>query len=443
MFLHQSRLILHHAVPMLIAQLATMGMMVIDTTLLGHYGTSDLAAVAVGGGIYVAITFALAGILNAVAPVVAQLKGAGRDTEIAATLQQGFWLALLLAIPGILLLRQPDALLALSRIEPEVEAKARAYLVMHAWGVPAALCYRAFYAFCNALGQPRPLMRISLGATLLHGVLAWLLVNGWDGQAGLGVVGCGISNALVNWFALACGVIYLLRSRTLAPYRLRHGWQPPQRAAMGELMRLGLPMGFSNFVEISAFSLVALLVAQLGATVVAGHRIIANLASVTFMLPLSLSLATLTQVGHAVGARDWSRARQSAIAGMLLAAGLATLLGGLIWLVRNPLVAAASNDHAVRAVALALIVYIAFYQVFDALQTVAAFSLRAYKITFLPMLVHVACFWGVGLFGGWWLAFHGPQPMGVAGFWTGLTLSLILAATLLGGLLWRTMRMRR
>ena len=115
----------------------------------------------------------------------------------------------------------------------------------------------------------------------------------------------------------------------------------------------------------------------------------------------------------------------------------------LIWLVRNPLVAAASNDHAVRAVALALIVYIAFYQVFDALQTVAAFSLRGYKITFLPMLVHVACFWGVGLFGGWWLAFRGPQPMGVAGFWTGLTLSLILAATLLGGLLWRTMRMRR
>ena len=59
------------------------------------------------------------------------------------------------------------------------------------------------------------------------------------------------------------------------------------------------------------------------------------------------------------------------------------------------------------------------------------------------MLVHGACFWGVGLFGGWWLAFRGPQPMGVAGFWTGLTLSLILAATLLGGLLWRTMRMRR
>ena len=161
MFVHQSRLILRHAAPMLIAQLAMMGMMVIDTTLLGHYSTSDLAAVAVGGGIYASITFALAGILNAVAPVVAQLKGAGRDAEIAATLQQGFWLALLLAVPGILLLRHPDALLALSDIEPAVEAKVRDYLRMLAWGVPAALCYRAFYAFCNALGQPRPLMRIS------------------------------------------------------------------------------------------------------------------------------------------------------------------------------------------------------------------------------------------------------------------------------------------
>ena len=440
MFVHQSRLILRHAAPMLIAQLAMMGMMVIDTTLLGHYSTSDLAAVAVGGGIYASITFALAGILNAVAPVVAQLKGAGRDAEIAATLQQGFWLALLLAVPGILLLRHPDALLALSDIEPAVEAKVRDYLRMLAWGVPAALCYRAFYAFCNALGQPRPLMRISLAATVLHGALAWLLVNGWRGQPGLGVVGCGASNVVTGWLALACGFVYLLNSSSLTVYRLRHGWRPLQRAALGELIRLGLPMGFSNFVEISAFSLVALLAAQLGATVVAGHRIIANLASITFMLPLSLALATLTQVGHAAGARDWLRARISAQSGILLAAGLASLLGVLIWLVREGLVTAASSDPAVCSVALSLIFYVAVYQIFDALQTVAAFALRGYKITFLPMLVHVACFWGVGLFGGWWLAFRSPQPMGVAGFWTGLTLSLILAATLLGALLWRTMR---
>ena len=81
MFVFQSRLILQHAAPMLIAQLASMGMMVIDTALLGHYGTEDLAAVAVGGGIYIAVVFALTGILQAVSPTVSHLLGAGRTDE--------------------------------------------------------------------------------------------------------------------------------------------------------------------------------------------------------------------------------------------------------------------------------------------------------------------------------------------------------------------------
>jgi multidrug resistance protein, MATE family len=91
-------------------------------------------------------------------------------------------------------------------------------------------------------------------------------------------------------------------------------------------------------------------------------------------------------------------------------------------------------------VSLSLIIYVAVYQVFDALQTVAAFALRGYKITFVPMLVHIVCFWGVGLWGGWWLAFRIANPLGVAGYWIACLASLALAATLLGGLLWRAVR---
>lgn len=443
MFAHQARLILAHASPMLIAQLASMGMMVIDTALLGHYGTEDLAAVAVGGGIYISVVFALVGILQAVAPTVAHLKGAGRDDEIAGALQQAFWLALLLAVPGVLFLHYPDPLLALSRIEPGVEAKARDYLEMLAWGMPAALLYRTFYSFCNALGRPRPLMLISLGGTLLHGLLAWLLVTGgWGGEA-LGVLGCGISNAAVGWFGLFCAVGYLVRGTALARYRLLAGWQMPRARPLRELLRLGLPMGFSSFVEISSFTLIALFVAQLGATVVAGHRIVANLAAICYMLPLALAIATLSQVGRAAGARDWPRARASVGAGLVLAGALASLLGLVLWLAADALTVAYTGDAAVQAVSLSLIGYVAIYQVFDAVQTVAGYALRGYKISFAPMLVHIGCFWGVGLFGGWWLAFKAAQPMGVAGFWIASLSSLVLSAILLGGLLWRAVRAPR
>lgn len=440
MFFHQSRLILRHAAPMLIAQLASMGMMVIDTVLLGHYGTEDLAAVAVGGGIYISVIFAFSGILQSVSPMVAHLKGAGRDGEVAGVLQQAFWLALFLAVPGVLFLNHPDALLALSDIEPRVEAKARAYLAMLAWGMPAALFYRTFYAFCNGLGRPRPLMLIALGGTLLHGLLAGVLVTGKYGGDGLGALGCGVSNAVVGWFALICSAFYLIHGKPLAHYRLLHAWQRPRSGVLRELLQVGLPMGFSSFVEISSFTLIALFVAQLGATVVAGHRIVANLAAICYMLPLALSIATLVQVGLAAGGRDWRRAEVSIMAGLLLAGSLSLALGLALWRYAWPLAEAYTSDPAVQGVALSLIVYVAVYQVFDALQTVAAYALRGYKITFAPMLVHLVCFWGVGLYGGWFLAFKVADPMGVAGFWVASLVSLVLAALLLGTLLWRAVR---
>ena len=79
-----------------------MTQMVSDTVLTGHYGTTDLAAVAVGSGIYISIVMLMVGILQAVAPTVAHHVGAGRTEAIGPSVQQGFWLALALAIPAVL-----------------------------------------------------------------------------------------------------------------------------------------------------------------------------------------------------------------------------------------------------------------------------------------------------------------------------------------------------
>jgi MATE family multidrug resistance protein len=442
LFIRQSRRIVGNAWPMLIAHLVSMGMPVIDTVLLGHHSTDDLAAVAVGGGIYITIILSLSGVVQAVSPIAAHLKGAGQDGELAGVLHQGFWLALLLSVLGVLCLLHPDPLLELSLLEPAVDAKARDYLAVLAWGLPAALLYRVFYAFCIALGLPRPLMTISVISTLIHGVLASVLIGSEWGGAPLGVVGCAISNALISWLALTVGAIHMRASANFRGYALFRGWRPPRLMKQLELLRLGVPMGFSGFIEISAFTFVALFVARLGTEVVAGHRIVANLTGVFYMLPLSMGLATLACVGQAAGARDWRRARVTALAGIAIASLVSALLGVALWFGRTTLVNAYTNDPVLRGVCLSLVVYLALSQVFDAVQTVAAHALRGYKVTFAPMLVHIAAFWGIGLFGGWWLAFRAPDPMGVAGFWLAIALSLVFAAIFLGGLLWRVANSR-
>ena len=431
MFRAAAQGLIAHAFPILIAQLASIGMMVVDTVVLGHFNSVDLAAVAIGGGIQISVVFALVGVLQAVAPVVAHLHGARRDDEVANVLQQGFWLAVLLALPGVLFLRHPDAVLGISTMDAAVEAKVRQYLGLLAWSLPASLFYRTFYAFCNALGKPRVLMGIGLFSLGLHAFLAWgFALQGWLGEP-LGAVGCALSNVLVAWLACLSGALYLAFGPLGRRYRPFANWALPQWATWRELLRLGVPMGLSNLVEITSFTLISLFIASLGATVVAGHRIVANLSALTYMLPLSLAIATMAALGQAVGAHDRVRARATIRAGLWLAAGSSSLVGLLLWLAAEPVVNAYTDDPGVRLVAVGLVGYVALYQFFDALQTVAGHCLRAYRVTFVPMLVQTFCFWGIGLLGGGWLCYRAPTPLGVAGFWLASVVSLIFAAGLL------------
>lgn len=140
-------------------------MMVADTLIAGHYGTADLAGVAIGSNYYISVVMLLTGTLQAVAPTVAHHVGARRQQAIGPALQQGFWLALLLAVPGVALLLSPGYLLKLAAVPPEAAAKAADYLAATAIGLPAVLFYRTFYAFNNAVGRPRVLMAISAIAT--------------------------------------------------------------------------------------------------------------------------------------------------------------------------------------------------------------------------------------------------------------------------------------
>ncbi len=430
-----------HAFPILVAQLASIGMMVVDTAVLGHVSPEDLAAVAIGGGIHISLVFALVGVVQAVAPLVAHLHGARRDGEVAGILQQGFWLALLLSLPGMLFLRQPGFVLDPFAMDAVVDAKVRAYLGLLAWSLPAALLYRTFYAFCNALGRPRVLMGIGLAGLGIHAVLAWgLALQGWLGTP-LGAVGCALSNVFIGWLACAAGALWLHLGSLGRDYRPFANWQWPRWTVWRQLLRLGLPMGFSNLVEITAFTLVALFISSLGATVVAGHRVIANLSALAYMLPLSLGIATLAAVGQSLGARNWSAVRATVRAAMWLAALLSLVVGLFLWLAADLLVGAYTDDPAIRQVAVSLIAYVAIYQFFDALQTIAGHVLRAYRVTFLPMLIQTFCFWGIALGGGAWLCFRWGPPLGVGGFWLASVVSLVVAAALLLPLLRKVMQL--
>ena len=236
------------------------------------------------------------------------------------------------------------------------------------------------------------------------------------------------------------------RDRFYAPFALRGpGCGAPDRQAIGAQLRLGVPMGLSILIEVTGFAFMAIFIVRLGATPVAGHQLAANLVSVLFMLPLALANATATLVAQRIGARDLFAARRIGWHGLQIGVCLAAVVGALIYALRHSVLRLYTDDAAVIAAALPLLAWVALFHTADAAQCVAAFVLRAYRIATLPMLIFAVSLWGVGLGGGYVLAFdlsgHTPRALlGARGFWVASTAGLVLAALGLSGLLLLVLR---
>jgi MATE family multidrug resistance protein len=277
-------------------------------------------------------------------------------------------------------------------------------------------------------------LKLPLSAALVFGVPGL-------GLPSLGVLGCGIATAIAMWAQVLAGLWVLRRDRFYEPFALGGGGlRPPDRKALGAQLRLGVPMGASILIEVTGFSFMAIFIARLGATAVAGHQLAANLVSVLFMLPLALGNATSTLVAQRIGARDLGAARRLGWHGLQMGLCLAAAVGGCVYLLRHGVVRLYTDDAAVVAAALPLLAWVALFHAADAAQCVASFVLRAWRIATLPMLIFLFSLWGVGLGGGYVLAFdltgHTPPALlGARGFWTASTAGLVLAALGLGGLL--------
>jgi MATE family multidrug resistance protein len=425
-FGHSVRRLLPLAWPVFVGQLAVMAISVVDTVMMGRSGAADLAALAVGQAAYITLFVGLMGVILAVGPLAGREFGAGARPASGACFVQAQWLALMLALPGSLLLLVPEPFLALAQVSPAVEAKVRAYLQPLALALPPALLFVAFRGFATSVSRPKAVMLWQLAGLPLKVLLNLILVVGLGG----GLTACAWATAGVMLVQML-GAQWLLRHDGFyRPFAIGHLWQTrPERARLKALLRLGLPMGAGILVEVTGFTFMALFIARLGETPVAGHQIAVNLVSAMFMTALGLGSAGGTLVAQHLGAREPAVARLVGWHALGLAVLVAALLGAAVALLREPIVGLFTPHGAVAAAALPLLVWVWFFHLGDALQTVAAYVLRAHHVATLPMVVYVLALWGVGIGGGYWLAFHAGQ--GALGFWRAATFGLAVAALLL------------
>ncbi|MEC5217154.1 MATE family multidrug resistance protein [Actimicrobium sp. GrIS 1.19] len=424
--------------PMLIGQLATVGMSVADVAMTGHLSADDLAAVSLGASIWSIVIVTVMGVMMAINAVVAHEVGAGTIDRIAHSVRQSLWKALGIGLLACILANCSVLIFDHLGLTPLVRDKAAMFVHVISIGLLPFAAYRVLYGYSTSLNQTKPVMVIALLGLLFNIAVNWLLVYGNWGFPQMGAVGCAWATGLGLWLMLAAMIWWMHRAE---PYRSSFPfsqWEAPNWPEIRRMLRLGMPIGITHFAEVSSFGAIGLLVARFGVVSMSAHQIALNFSSLVFMVPLSLGIGLLTRVGQASGEGDPVRARFVAWVGVALSLAFGIASAAFIAGFRHAIAAAYSSDPAVQEMTVLLLLFAALFQLSDATQVAASCAIRGYKVTRAPMVIHLTAFWGFSIPLGCvlglapaWFPWSPAVPMGATGFWIGLVLGLTVAAVLL------------
>ena len=421
------KMLLNIVFPILITQVAMYLVTFFDIYMTARYGTDDLAGVSIGSSFWVPVYIGLAGVLMSITPIVAQLMGAKKKEDVKEAVQQGIYLAVLLAfIVFVFFFFAIDPLLALMNLEPAVADVARRYIFAMSLGLIPLFVYNALRSYIDALGATRVTMVITLLSAPINVFFNYLLIFGNFGFPELGGAGAGLASAITYWLILAIAVFIIQTKNPFSSYGIFRKWGRISLARWSEISRIGVPIGISIFAETSIFSAVTFMLSVYGTITIAAHQIALNFTSLLYMLPLSISMGATILVGYEVGAKRFNDARQYSWLSVGAAIAISFVSAGILFFMRDSIASLYSSDPEVIRLAVQFLVFAALFQLSDAIQAPVQGALRGYKDVNITFIMALISYWVVGLPAGYLLARF--TDFGAFGYWIGLIAGLTAGA---------------
>ena len=422
-FLTELRELLRLAGPLAAAQAGSQLMGVVDVAVLGRYGARELAASGVGNAVFFAFSVVGIGTTLGIDPLVAQAVGAGDHVRARRAMWQGVWLAC--AVSAVLTIVLLAAALALPLIgTPELVGPARVFLLIRTAGLLPLLLFFAVRAYLQAHHITRPMLVATVAANAVNLAGDIVLVFGYGPIPPMGIAGAALATFICTLLQLA--IVAAAVNRVSVPEEVDHR---PHRREFMKAFHVGFPVGLYMAAEVGVFALVAVLAGRLGTVQLAAHQLVISLASFTFTVAVGVATAGSVRVGIAIGGRDMPRTRLAGYVAFVAGALVMGFSAVLFALAPAAMARLITNDHAIVAAAVPLMLIAAVFQLSDGVQAAGAGVLRGAGDTRFVLYANIVGHWVIGLPIALLLAFH--AGMGVVGLWWGLCVGLTVVALLL------------
>ena len=425
--------------PILITQLALFAMSFFDTMMSGRAGSDDLAGVAIGVSLWIPVFTGLSGILLAVTPIVAQLIGAKKSERVPFTVLQAIYLSIIMAIAillaGIFIV---NPILNVMGLETDVQHIARHYLIGLAFGIVPLFAYTVLRCFVDALGHTRVTMFVTLVSLPINILFNYLLIYGKFGFPQLGGIGAGYATSITYWLIFIIAIFIVIRNEPFSTFSVFNRLYPFDYSVWKDVLKVGIPIGFAIFFEVSIFSAVTLFMSSFNTITIASHQAAINFASFLYMIPLSISMALTIVVGFEVGASRFKDAKVYSYLGIFVAIALSVVSAAIIFIFREGVASLYTKDPDVLQLTQHFLIYAIFFQLSDAIATPTQGALRGYKDVNVTFFMALVSYWVIGLPLGYILANY--TSWGQFGYWIGLIAGLAAGAI---GLLTRLVKVQK
>ena len=414
------------AYPVVIGQLGHMMLGVVDSLMVGRLGAVPLAASSLVNGLILLIIVLGTGMSVALTPLVAIAKGSEKHGECGIILRQGLLVNIIFSFLLVIAIYFLADLIHYLNQPVEVAQYAGSYLKILNISIIPFMLFQTYKQFSEGLSFTKPPMTIMIFSVFINIFLNWVLIFGNLGFPKLELDGAGYATLITRIFMAAAIFIYIRNAKSFQEFDPSLRFKSVNFKVIKKIVNIGVPGGFQMFFEVGGFSFSAIMVGWIGVNELAAHQIALNLASITFMVGLGISIAATIRVGNYLGKRDLVGIRRAGYTALFIIATIMGSFGLMFFVLRDFLPTLYIQNVEVINIAASLIVIASFFQVVDGLQVVGIGILRGLTDMKAPMVISFIAYWVIGLPVAYLLGFI--FDFGVEGIWVSFVVGLTLAA---------------
>lgn len=416
------------ALPIVLSQIGQVSVSLVDNMMVGHVGTTELAAAAFANSIFmIGMVFGM-GITFGLTPLVGKAFGNNDIKASAIWLKNGIFSHLVAAFALTTIMFSIYLLLPIMGQPNDVLALAKPYYLMLCASYFPFMLFFSIKQFFEGLGNTKMAMQITLISNFVNIIVNYIFIFGKLGMPEMGLMGAGIGTLVSRIIMPLLFAFYIAKKTRFKRYFVLAHKQLMIKAKVLSLLKIGVPIGFQLIVEVSAFGIGAIMMGWLGETPLAAHQVALGLASFTYMIALGVSQANTIRVSHQMGVKDYLSMKRASYASTHLVLVFMGFTALLFIVGRNFLPLLFTSDTDVINIAAGLLIVAAVFQLFDGLQVIMLSTLRGMADVTIPMFIAFIAYLLVGIPTSYVFAFVlnvGPQ-----GIWFGYLVGLGTAGIL-------------